>query len=372
MLRLLVPPQLGPPVNPWVGTFRAGTRISAALDLARAMLERDRVERGSIFLVSDLETAPDDIPHLTSTISDLRSADVDFRVFALSPSSDSRTLFSGLLQEDAFVVPLDLDGCRPGPQRGEKRRAQCLARPRQPPVPGARAPRAVRGASLRPATGAGAVRRVLLSREAALVAGALACLVAALVLFLLAVDVARWQSAVVGRRRPLSRPARSSGSLESADLRALPRRRAARRHLGRPRPPACGALASAVASRGSHRLRSRARAAPEHCPGATRGNRSGKRRQRPALESRRSARRARARAPRDGVAGSRRGPAERDREPPVRDRARPGQRRGEVQSRARAPARARDPPRGSVWRRNPTPGGAGAKGAGAGDPGTGY
>ena len=107
MLRLLVPPRLGPPVNPWVGTFRAGTRISAALDLARAMLERDRVERGSIFLVSDLETAPDDIPHLTSTISDLRSADVDFRVVALSPSSDSRTLFSGLLQENAFVVPLD-------------------------------------------------------------------------------------------------------------------------------------------------------------------------------------------------------------------------------------------------------------------------
>lgn len=40
------------------------------------------------------------------------------------------------------------------------------------------------------------MRRVLLSREAALVAGALACLVAALVLFLLAVDVARLQSAV--------------------------------------------------------------------------------------------------------------------------------------------------------------------------------
>ena len=41
------------------------------------------------------------------------------------------------------------------------------------------------------------MRRVLLSREAPLVAGALACLVVALVLFLLAVDVVRWQSAVV-------------------------------------------------------------------------------------------------------------------------------------------------------------------------------
>jgi len=114
MLRLLVPPRLGPPVNPWVGTFRAGTRISAALDLAKATLERDNVQRGSIFLVSDLETAPDDIPHLTSTITDIRSADIDFRVVALSPSSDSRTLFSGLLQDDAFVVPLDSTAVDPG------------------------------------------------------------------------------------------------------------------------------------------------------------------------------------------------------------------------------------------------------------------
>lgn len=114
MLRLLVPPRLGPPVNPWVGTFRAGTRISAALDLAKATLERDNVERGSIFLVSDLETAPDDIPHLTSTITDIRSADIDFKVVALSPSSDSRTLFSGLLQDDAFVVPLDSTAVDPG------------------------------------------------------------------------------------------------------------------------------------------------------------------------------------------------------------------------------------------------------------------
>ena len=68
------------------------------------------MERRAIFLVSDLETAPDDVPHLTSTIADIRGADVDFRVFALGPSSDSRKLFSGLLQKDAFVVPLDPTG----------------------------------------------------------------------------------------------------------------------------------------------------------------------------------------------------------------------------------------------------------------------
>ena len=62
MLRLLVAPRLGPPVNPWTQTFRAGTKISSSLELARRMLERDGVRSGSILLVSDLETAPDDVP----------------------------------------------------------------------------------------------------------------------------------------------------------------------------------------------------------------------------------------------------------------------------------------------------------------------
>ena len=45
LLRLLEPPKGGAPVNPWWQTFRAGTRISSALDLARGMLVRDRVRR---------------------------------------------------------------------------------------------------------------------------------------------------------------------------------------------------------------------------------------------------------------------------------------------------------------------------------------
>jgi hypothetical protein len=102
MLRLLVPPRLGPPINPWTGGFRAGTRVSAALELARGMLERDRVRAGSILLVSDLETAPDDVPPLTRTVESLRQSSIDLRVVALAPSSDARRIFQGLLQEGAF------------------------------------------------------------------------------------------------------------------------------------------------------------------------------------------------------------------------------------------------------------------------------
>jgi hypothetical protein len=101
ILRLLVAPRLGPTQNPWTQTFRAGTRISAALQLARSMLERDKVDAGSILLVSDLETAPDDVPALARTISELGRADIKLRVVPLGPSSDALTLFQGLLQKDA-------------------------------------------------------------------------------------------------------------------------------------------------------------------------------------------------------------------------------------------------------------------------------
>jgi len=109
MLRLLVPPKLGPPINPWSSTFRAGTRISAALELAGDMLERDGVENGSILLVSDLETAPDDVPQLTQTVEGLRRSSVDLRVYPLAPSSDGRLIFEGLLEEGAFAAPLDAE-----------------------------------------------------------------------------------------------------------------------------------------------------------------------------------------------------------------------------------------------------------------------
>jgi hypothetical protein len=113
MLRLLVPPRLGPPINPWTDTFRAGTRVSTALDLARDMLERDKVANGSILLVSDLETAPDDIPLLARTVDGLRRSAIDLKVVAIAPSSDARVIFEGLLQDRAFAAPLDSENALP-------------------------------------------------------------------------------------------------------------------------------------------------------------------------------------------------------------------------------------------------------------------
>ncbi len=103
VLRLLISPRLGPVRNPWTQTFRAGTRISVALELAKSMLERDQVAKGSVLLVSDLETAPDDVPALTRTIAGLKKADIKLGVVPLAPSSDSVALFTGLLEKDAVA-----------------------------------------------------------------------------------------------------------------------------------------------------------------------------------------------------------------------------------------------------------------------------
>jgi hypothetical protein len=103
LLRLLVAPRLGPAQNPWTQTFRAGTRISVAIELARAMLERDGVGSGRILLVSDLETAPDDVPALARAISDTERKGIELRVVPLAASSDAMALFEGLVGGDVVA-----------------------------------------------------------------------------------------------------------------------------------------------------------------------------------------------------------------------------------------------------------------------------
>ncbi|MER3412440.1 MAG: hypothetical protein C4305_09220 [Thermoleophilia bacterium] len=103
VLRALAPPGQGRPPSPWAATFRAGTRISSALDLAREILARERGRRKAILLVSDLQTAPEDVPALARTLRLLRVEGILLRVVPLSPSSDGLRLFQGLLGKEAFL-----------------------------------------------------------------------------------------------------------------------------------------------------------------------------------------------------------------------------------------------------------------------------
>lgn len=121
MLRFYTPSRGQLPKNPWSPSFQAGTRISVALELAQKMLSRDRIARGSILLVSDLETAPQDLPDLGRTLERLRNSPIAVRVVALSPTQDGVLLFRSLLGNDAFVGPL-------GPSSEDDRRLDTPAR----------------------------------------------------------------------------------------------------------------------------------------------------------------------------------------------------------------------------------------------------
>lgn len=103
VIRLLTPTGGGEVITPWTESFRAGTRISTALELARDMLRGDRVENGSILLVSDLETAPDDVAATARTLRTLQSDGTPVRLLALAPSSNARALFAGVLGTEAFT-----------------------------------------------------------------------------------------------------------------------------------------------------------------------------------------------------------------------------------------------------------------------------
>lgn len=103
ILRLLAP-ERGRPSHPWQQAYRAGTKISQALELAGDMLRRDGISPGSILLLSDLDTAPDDFDKLARTLQALKR-DFTVRVVPLSPTSDGRRLFGGSLGESAFVEP---------------------------------------------------------------------------------------------------------------------------------------------------------------------------------------------------------------------------------------------------------------------------
>jgi hypothetical protein len=104
LLRVLQPSlsKAAPPINPWWDTFRAGTRISVALAMAGDMLKRDKVDDGFVVLVSDLETAPEDVQATTRIIQQLQREKVDLKIVPMSASGDSLRLYQGLLGPKAF------------------------------------------------------------------------------------------------------------------------------------------------------------------------------------------------------------------------------------------------------------------------------
>ncbi len=116
ILRLLAP-ERGVLAYPWNQGYRAGTRISQSLEVAASMLERDGIADGSILLLSDLDTAPDDFDKLARVLQDIKRT-VTIRVVPLSPTSDGMRLFNGSLGPGAIVEPDELASAAPDPTTG--------------------------------------------------------------------------------------------------------------------------------------------------------------------------------------------------------------------------------------------------------------
>jgi hypothetical protein len=103
--------QRGTP-NPWRDAFAGGTRIWAALDLARRMLKRDRIRNGSVVLISDLADAPNDRPLLSQTLVAYARDSIPIKIVGLDPTPEDEQLFRGALAHGGGSVTT----FEPGPQ----------------------------------------------------------------------------------------------------------------------------------------------------------------------------------------------------------------------------------------------------------------
>jgi VWA domain containing CoxE-like protein len=95
--------------TPWSVAFTGGTRISTGLELARSIVERDRLERPALLLVSDLDDDTGDVARMRRALDELEVAGTEVRVVALNPAPEDERLFARLLGEPNKVAQATLD-----------------------------------------------------------------------------------------------------------------------------------------------------------------------------------------------------------------------------------------------------------------------
>ncbi len=105
------------PPNPW-DRFRAGTRISEGLKVAREALLREG-GAGTIVLLSDLEILPDEVQRLVQVFADLRQDGFEVRIVPLAPRAEQRELIELLLGGSA-LLPEPVSGDEAVEAPGEK------------------------------------------------------------------------------------------------------------------------------------------------------------------------------------------------------------------------------------------------------------
>jgi hypothetical protein len=107
MMRFFTPGPDGSLIaDPWSSSFAGGTNVLAGIERALDSFSRDRIERGSILLVSDLEFVPDQIARLPALLTELRETSVQVRILPVDAREEQRRYFERVLGPGAFV---DLD-----------------------------------------------------------------------------------------------------------------------------------------------------------------------------------------------------------------------------------------------------------------------
>ena len=95
--------------TPWSVAFSGGTRISTGLELARSIIERDRLDRPALLLVSDLDDDTGDVARMRRALEHLEVSGAEVRVVALNPDPEDQRLFRRLLDEPDAVAPATLE-----------------------------------------------------------------------------------------------------------------------------------------------------------------------------------------------------------------------------------------------------------------------
>lgn len=104
MIRFFTPGPSGTvPNDPWSANFAGGTNVVGGIERALASFERDRIERGSILLISDLEFVPDQTARLPELLTELRRKGIELRILAVDARPEQRRFFERVLGPEAFV-----------------------------------------------------------------------------------------------------------------------------------------------------------------------------------------------------------------------------------------------------------------------------
>ena len=91
------------PTNPWTNDFSSGTKISAGLALARAVIARDRLRHPAVLLISDLSDDTADLVPLGREMVTYLQNRIPLRIVGLNPLPQDRQFFTSLLGSPSAI-----------------------------------------------------------------------------------------------------------------------------------------------------------------------------------------------------------------------------------------------------------------------------